>query len=1434
MSDPRRASFLSSRLTRDAIFPWDLNLVLKRIAKAALHTFEANLCVVFAVNPVTNDYFNQPTVIGDGIDPTPFNSIKPRPEGLTQQVLNLGPQIFEDLEDHEVPAHLLRDVLRETGVESLAGIPLKTFRRKKPLAVVYIGFQKKSGVLQADRELLELFSEHASSVLQSTWLLRRYRELTRIAQEINEETQDLSKLFERLQERIPRILDIGCCLLLGIFTPRSHTVEYFVRLENQEQKHVPRVALRGLARSLMEKQQPVLIRHYSEKKPKLSVRIVDLSNLPKSECLIFVPLVSAGVFQGVLSIQHPEPGVYDSEDLQLLTLLASHVSLALSNLRLHTRLRELNDVGQSLTKQLSSEDVLADLVKWIRGATGAALTVLYPFTKKTKKFDNPYYSGRLLDKSHYLPPALRTDDIASLAIQQEEPIFAVDSATVYEDLGGVDAHRKGNFAEREKVVSTAIIPLRVDKEPVGVLFLNYRKRQIFDEPNTFFFSGLGSYAAIAIKNSREFGALARERLRELELIQNIDQQISKPLGLEEVAQAILEIATKHVRADEASIMIYEERTNTLTTTAATGAHRKKSLRQVIPVDGNKGLTREAYVSKEPVLVNGIMQFPNWKEKHITVTSKVQSELDYPIMSDGTCLGVINLESYRNDGFNRANLHFLGILAGQVVLAIKKAQAFEREKRLALERQEVLRIHRIIAAELSESRVLQMILEKALDLTEAEAGCLYVYNSQKRNLELAHEIVGSKGIAPQTMELSKGILGWVATTKELFNHDILTPPWSKIYRPFLPGAQSEIAVPMLQGDTLCGVLNVESREPRHFSDANERLLTDLASLAVIALQNARSFRDAEARRRNIETLHEVERDILRHLPESPEEVIFSLLRRLTHMTKSNVGVLDLFDDQNLKTRYQLRIESKDRTEEVTLIDNQSLADRKIELGIISHVAKTRCPYITYGDAQKDSLYRGRPTTHSEIAAPLISKENDELIGVLDIQSNEVGHFTYDDITLLQHFATHAVIAIQLWRSYLQTGQERRRFEVLYLVGRQLSSVADFESLTGAVDLVAETAKSAGLGRLCFHPHLEPRPDGGILSAGTDSMVSPFAELRSRVGSQGTEIDLTTIINNNFTSASPETAFPIPSGSGARSMIIAAIQIDGRYLGDLEFTKSEPKSFSEADVDLATGLAGQLALNLHRLEIINVNQQVEKRAREAEVFSWLGKQAYELPHRLGNDLGAVEYHLKRAQKALADEGIQIDKVDRALDKISRGIERVFSFTDDYKQELAEYRATGIVGGKRQRIPLRLMLEHLAFTFEAADLASRGIKLRTTIEPDLGDIEAVGTQIENLLTNLIQNSIEAMPNGGTLTIEAKQLGTQIKIEIGDTGVGIGEDDRDKVWDPFYSSKGGAGFGLYSARRNAEIHNGVLDFRSEIGRGTVFTLILPRLGEGVQQPES
>ena len=109
-------------------------------------------------------------------------------------------------------------------------------------------------------------------------------------------------------------------------------------------------------------------------------------------------------------------------------------------------------------------------------------------------------------------------------------------------------------------------------------------------------------------------------------------------------------------------------------------------------------------------------------------------------------------------------------------------------------------------------------------------------------------------------------------------------------------------------------------------------------------------------------------------------------------------------------------------------------------------------------------------------------------------------------------------------------------------------------------------------------------------------------------------------------------------------------------------------------------------------------------------------------------------------------------------------------------------------------------------------------------LNDVSIDPLLIRRVLDNLIRNGVEAMPDGGVLTVSARRDEGNAVIEVGDTGIGVSEEDKRHLFEPLFTrKKGGLGLGLYFVRMAVDAHGGVVDVNSKVGEGTTFKLLLP-----------
>ena len=246
---------------------------------------------------------------------------------------------------------------------------------------------------------------------------------------------------------------------------------------------------------------------------------------------------------------------------------------------------------------------------------------------------------------------------------------------------------------------------------------------------------------------------------------------------------------------------------------------------------------------------------------------------------------------------------------------------------------------------------------------------------------------------------------------------------------------------------------------------------------------------------------------------------------------------------------------------------------------------------------------------------------------------------------------------------------------------------------------------------------------------------------------------------------------------------------------------------------------------------LEQKVRERTRELEEaqeqllrkekLAVLGQLAGGVSHEIRNPLGVIKnaiYYLRLTQQDLSDKGQQhLGLIEREVNTANRIITELL----DYARE------------PRTQPGTMVLLECLERALVVAAPPAE-VQVRRQFSDAPATAWADEGQVEQILVNLLRNAVQAMPEGGELTLHCYAHAHRAIIKVADTGVGIAPENMAKVLEPLYTNKAkGIGLGLAISRQYAELNGGDLQLvQSELGRGSVFQLTLP-LGKPVQQPE-
>ena len=258
-------------------------------------------------------------------------------------------------------------------------------------------------------------------------------------------------------------------------------------------------------------------------------------------------------------------------------------------------------------------------------------------------------------------------------------------------------------------------------------------------------------------------------------------------------------------------------------------------------------------------------------------------------------------------------------------------------------------------------------------------------------------------------------------------------------------------------------------------------------------------------------------------------------------------------------------------------------------------------------------------------------------------------------------------------------------------------------------------------------------------------------------------------------------------------------------------------------------GVLVLGLlYVMYLIRKNRRLEQSRLAAERRSYVGLLASGLAHEIRNPLNAMNMNLQMLEEEL--QGIpELDRGDHVemLDSTKREIKRLEQLVNNF---LAYARPSE---PRFDTKDLNTVVNEVA-RFLMADFRQSEVELRLDLEPLLPTVEIDETQFKQALMNLLVNARQVLKKGGVVTVRSRAgAGGEVVLEVQDDGPGIPADVADRIFEVFYSSRGGGtGLGLPIARQIVERHGGTIQLQTRAGQGATFLIRLPRRHSGTRAP--
>ncbi len=244
----------------------------------------------------------------------------------------------------------------------------------------------------------------------------------------------------------------------------------------------------------------------------------------------------------------------------------------------------------------------------------------------------------------------------------------------------------------------------------------------------------------------------------------------------------------------------------------------------------------------------------------------------------------------------------------------------------------------------------------------------------------------------------------------------------------------------------------------------------------------------------------------------------------------------------------------------------------------------------------------------------------------------------------------------------------------------------------------------------------------------------------------------------------------------------------------------------------------------LRKVNVSlQKAQEDLYRMEKIATLGQIATSVNHEIKTPLNSLYLNLQLLTKQIKKSAMENEDARGNMLKVATVIEQEISRISGILEEFVKY--ARFAPPELRRVDLNKLVQALEGMIRQT-AGEAHVDVRLTLSDEIGLFMLDEKKMTQALLNLCVNAIQAMPGGGSLTIETCMDRQDVIIRISDTGKGIAEEDIGRIFDPFFTRKeGGLGFGLPIVQRIIEDHKGKITCRSKPGESTVFEIVLPGL---------